>query len=457
MNIAEMDIDYYIEFYDELDKRIEIFLDNSPTILCGIELREIIRTFLFYRLNIESDNYRKQRKEGKSVKESMSRIVEYFENVYNSCEITDCEDELLDLKEHPWENFLSAYRHSILIYIFDEEQLKYLTDLLCKIDFPTLLLSEYDIPGETELSEYVTALTIDFSEYRIISNAYFENMYPLIFNYANTFEILFQLLDPSVVLCLGGFHYQEQLLGVIAKKNHILSCGIQQMFPLFMITGYRNFAFEYYFTWGEISSQLLKKYNADTNFISLGYMGKTDIIQYKKECVCFIVQYSLSLIDRDYFSRFLDLVSNSAQKYPEINFLVIEESTFRLDDFILRRWDNIPNIEFVTKRSLQDIFLKSKIVISCYSSRLMESISFGCIPLVFNLTTNFNYGVDFEKLGLGLISNGEDDFYRCLDLLLVNDFIINKYEWSTFSGFKAIDNTLQLIKRILCGLRLINY
>lgn len=73
-----MNKDFYVDFYKEIDNRIDEYLLSIKTILCGLELEEVIRTFLFSRLNLERDKYNQLRLEGKSTKESMKRVNCFF-------------------------------------------------------------------------------------------------------------------------------------------------------------------------------------------------------------------------------------------------------------------------------------------------------------------------------------------------------------------------------------------
>lgn len=52
----------------------------------------------------------------------------------------------------------------LVIYIYNARQLVYLTPLIERLEEPVLLLSEYEIPDETELPDFVTAITLEFTK-----------------------------------------------------------------------------------------------------------------------------------------------------------------------------------------------------------------------------------------------------------------------------------------------------
>lgn len=63
-----------------------------------------------------------------------------------------------DITQHPWYDALISYREHLLVYLFDEQQLRYLTPLITALNQPVVFLSEYDLPDDTDLPAYVTHL-----------------------------------------------------------------------------------------------------------------------------------------------------------------------------------------------------------------------------------------------------------------------------------------------------------
>lgn len=57
-------------------------------------------------------------------------------------------------------------------------------DFFTKEEIPILLLSEYEIPDDTELPETVTAVQVEFSEQKVFENDSIEQNFPRLFLYA---------------------------------------------------------------------------------------------------------------------------------------------------------------------------------------------------------------------------------------------------------------------------------
>ena len=85
-------------------------------------------------------------------------------------------------------------------------------DFFTKRRDPILLLSEYEIPDDTELPETVTAVQVEFSEQKVFENDSIEQNFPRLFLYENTFETILRILNPSKVVCLTS--------SKLIKKNY---------------------------------------------------------------------------------------------------------------------------------------------------------------------------------------------------------------------------------------------
>lgn len=444
-----MQQDYYVEYYEELDRRLECFFSSSEigresAWLAGFQVKEPLVTFLFYRLTMERDNYNFYRRQGMSGESAMHRIDVFLNRIKTVSTIRGEEenDILIDIEQHPWKAQLKDYKGCVLFYVFNARQLYYFTPLLYRMNRPIVLLSEYDIPESTQLPEYVTYLYIKFSKQRIFANRDFEVRFPVFFHYAHTFSILLQLLRPTGVVCLEGCHYQEQLLAVEAEYFNIPSYGIQQGWPSMMRTGFRRMPFRYYYTWGERFSELWRKYNKNSEFLPVGYMYDVpDTNMAIKNSVSFFLQSPTYLSDNNYFNALLKLIEISADKFPNVRFLVREHPEYRLNEKIIRQWNLKANVEIVSEHDLTEVYANTRIVVSHYSSSLMEGLQYGCQPLVFDPTCNSRYYPDIEKEKMGKIARSKDEFIKCLETMLKEtkwDYA-NKLKWFSATGVATLN------------------
>lgn len=418
--------DYYLEFHDMLDYRLESFISDQELKCRGSltlgrhNISVPLLLLLFYQLTQEREYYNSCRINGQTVKESMKR-VDKFLDMFEDAQLQEEQrnDILVDIQDHPWYEVLSEYEGQLLIYIFNERQLHYLVPLINNINFPVFILSEYELLEDMDFPDYVTAMTIEHSKYRVFENPYIEYNFPILFRYANTFSLMLDILKPSKVICLEGCHMQEQLLAIVANDFMIPSICIQQGWPSFMRTGFRRLPFRYYFTWGERFSRLWERYNPRTEFLPMGYMYEmTNPDLSKKKCITFFLQSPHFLSDINYYNEILELVSESADTHPDIEFLVREHPEYRMEKRAFKKLEIYPNVHMVSNWELKEVYGLTLIIVSHFSSALMEGIVHGCIPLVYDLPTGSRYCPDVEKESLGRIVKTKEDFFLCLKEIL---------------------------------------
>lgn len=409
--------DYYLEFHRQLDACLHTYLEvreksvpNSFQV-GNYSVKIPLMTYLFYQLMNHREFYNECRKNGKSIAEALAGVKTYLEHFSwnDNSDETLC---LMDIQDHPWYDMLSSYQGQLLIYIFNQRQLNYLTPLIVHLNCPTILLCEYEIAEETALPECVTAITLEISREQIVSNEIIKKNFPLLFQYTNVFDILIRCLSPQCVICLEGCHYQEQLLSVIANSYHIPSVGIQQGWPSMMRTGFRRLPFKYYFTWGQKFNLCWQKDNPLPQFIEMGYMYEVEdkSKMQARDCISVFLQGPLFLSDETYMNEAINLIKEQAKSFPEWNFLIREHPEFKLPGSVLDDFSRLINVEIVTAAPLSEVLGRSRIVVSHFSSTIMESLVHGAIPLVYDPTTDSRYYPDIEQERLGMIAKTPDEF-----------------------------------------------
>ena len=453
--------DYYIEFLEELDKRLYSFVsdlesrDATLLMLGNHSIKIPLFHYLYCKLMMWKGNYNQCRINGMNVDESMCDIQKHLDTFQTfPNKITDIAE--IELHKHYWYEMLSDYKNQLIVYVYNKRLLQYLIPLIKKIDQPVLLLSEYELPDETDFPESVTALTICFSEEKMFSNPFIEKYFPRFFHYANTFSILLRILQPKGIISIEGCHNQERLLAVFAKANDVPSIVIQQGWPSILHSVFRRFPYNHYLTWGEGYHKYLEKYNPTTEFIPVGYMYKvkdTDCKD-KKNSVSFFLQGPFILSDRFYYNDLLDLITTVSQQLPEISFCVREHPEFKLSPQILQQWNSIPNIEIVSDLELEEVFSRTMITVSHFSSTLMEGVVHGAIPLVYDPTTDSSYCPDIEIEQIGMISKTQEEFCEKLIYILKHretfsqQIAQRKAKWFLATGDETLDNMVNCINKI---------
>ena len=349
---------------------------------------------------------------------------------------------LTDYRTEPWFEFLSSLQGNLLVYVYNNRQLNYLLPLVNRLNRPILLLCESCVDEEVEVNDNVTAIEMPFTD---------DNL-PELQRYYVSFHAVLEALQPEGVLVLEGCHYQEQILAIVAQKLGITDIGLQQGWPSFMHTMFRRFSYSYYLTWGNGLNGHWHKYNPDTRFISTGYLYEV-----QRKCgtaITFFLQSPRFLSDDNYFRQLVSLIEETAERYPNKEIGVREHPEYRLDTTTVEKLQRHGNVRFMSDLPLSETFARTQVVVSHFSSALMEGMAHDCIPLVFDPTQHSRYTPDVEALGVGCVASDKLSFFKDLAYIeqhiaaFIEKIITEKSDWFQELSESAIKRTIDAIHRI---------
>lgn len=426
--------DYHVEFYETLDELIEEYT------FCK-QLEQPIGTYLFLQAFHLREAYNGWRKSGIDRDECRERLAgKVFPNtpIYMAVQ----ERFLTDYRTEPWSEFLSSLQGNLLVYVYNNRQLNYLLPLVNRLNRPILLLCESCVDEEVEVNDNVTAIEMPFTD---------DNL-PELQRYYVSFHAVLEALQPEGVLVLEGCHYQEQILAIVAQKLGITDIGLQQGWPSFMHTMFRRFSYSYYLTWGNGLNGHWHKYNPDTRFISTGYLYEV-----QRKCgtaITFFLQSPRFLSDDNYFRQLVSLIEETAERYPNKEIGVREHPEYRLDTTTVEKLQRHGNVRFMSDLPLSETFARTQVVVSHFSSALMEGMAHDCIPLVFDPTQHSRYTPDVEALGVGCVASDKLSFFKDLAYIeqhiaaFIEKIITEKSDWFQELSESAIKRTIDAIHRI---------
>ncbi|MDR2233477.1 MAG: hypothetical protein LBE56_10185 [Tannerella sp.] len=423
--------DYYIEYFEFIDMLFREFINDMKEkypgafhvgdYCCEIP---VICFLTFYRYYTHSkDLYNHLRKEGKSRDEVhqlfKNRLYETVNNSFTQPAIVSINnnDELQLL--------LQPFRNQILIYVYNERHLNYLIPLICRLNQPVVLVSEFDLSDRTDLPDYVSVLTIEFLKEQYYSPFLYEH-YPHIYHYCNTFAQLMQILQPCCTIVLEGCLFQHAIIANISKRLSIPSICIQHGWPSMLLCCSRNMQYDYFFSWGRLFNDLWKEHNPIPKFVSMGYMYPV-LPMREKISITFFLQGPYVLHDKEYFDEMLDFLLQCAISFPTQMFCVREHPEYRIPDDFKKKLNECSNIRDVSKEPLSEIYAETILVVSHSSSCIMEGIVHKCIPFVFDPTFESRYCPDIEKMTLGIIANTMEEAVRKM-----NSFILHPSQRNCF-------------------------
>jgi hypothetical protein len=182
-------------------------------------------------------------------------------------------------------------------------------------------------------------------------------------------------IKPSRIFLVEGDSYIHNLINKNAKILKIKTITIQNGYNIYLdpVVTWKNINSDIYISRGYANTKYLKSYS-DTKFITTGILNNDKKRNYKNKLydVSFILQ-------TDKNNRFMDYIFYVAKKYQELNFLIKlhPSSNFKIENKI----SNLKNIN-VYKITNDVSYLKnSRFIVSEYSSVLIESLEYNCIPI----------------------------------------------------------------------------
>lgn len=456
--------DFYIEFHEELDRALQSFVDGrlredpGAFRILGHPVEIPLITYLFYQLTGERAAYNASRLQGKTISESLERIASYLAHF-----AWDAPEPLplpaSDYRQHEWYGLLSPFRGQLAFYLYNYRQLRYLAPLIRHLDTPAVLLCDFDVPDEADeldLPPCVTAVPFQFATGKVTGAGNLAANFPRLYCYAYTLDLLVRLLAPRCIVCLEGCHYEEQLWAVVARTYRIPSVCIQQGWPSMMRTGFRRLPFDHFFTWGQRFNACWQRYNPFPHFAGLGYMYEAEGVEVAegRDAVSFFLQGPFYLSDEAYQEEFVDLIRQQALAFPSVPFLVREHPEYKLWETGCASLETLPNITFVSDRPLADVFRRSQVVVSHFSSSLMECLVHGAIPLVYDPTARSRYYPDIEAEKLGRIATTPAEFRACLADIRENCGQFRRQIGEVLPGWfaRTAQDTLEAMKKYLLAL-----
>lgn len=392
--------DFYIEFYDVVDQIINEYLDLYS-------LPSYVGTKLFEGSYSIKRKYNELRMSGSSASEAKKIVVDTIIPEYSIDRET-----IMPVITLPFPIIGHTLGNRLAIYIYNTRQLKYLVPLINTVNRPLLLLCEQSVDLDIELPEYVEGIDLDYSiaDHVVTNNNSISN------RLANTFVVLNSIITEfniEGVVLLEGCHYQEQMIGEICNRHGIPSILLQQGWPSLMHTMFRRFPYSHFLTWGNSFNELWQKFNPRPNYFAVGY--PYPIRTKKADAIAFFLQAPLFISDEDYFCKLIEMAEKTAEKFPTHTVLVREHPEFRLSQSQKTRLSSYPNIVLVSDWDLPDVFAATGILVSHFSSSLIEGIAHGCIPIAFDPTTESAYSPDIEKASIGHLAKNSAEFFTKLD------------------------------------------
>lgn len=203
-------------------------------------------------------------------------------------------------------------------------------------------------------------------------------------------------IKPNRIFLVEGDSYIHNLINKNAKLLKIKTITIQNGYNIYLdpVITWKNINSDIYISRGYANTKFLKNHST-AKFITTGILNNKRSNFYKNKLydVCFILQ-------PDKNNKFLDYIFYASKKYKKLNFLIKlhPSSKFKTE----KKINNLKNITVYKKTVNMDYLKNSRFIISEYSSILIESLEYDCVPIAvykFYNKTILKY-LPLKKLGI---------------------------------------------------------
>jgi hypothetical protein len=212
-------------------------------------------------------------------------------------------------------------------------------------------------------------------------------------------------LPRGIVLSEGNAPIYE-IVNLAARRLRIPTVCIQQGWSPIVHTGFRELHFSSMVVWGDWFAEALASYNPGQRFAALGHhlIGLHAPKDLQPRTLGFFLQRGSRLISDETWTGMLDLIEFCARDLPQAQVLVREHPNGPLTDAERARLTALPAVELTPPdgATLQAVLARCDIVVSVFSTTILEGIGAGAVPLIVNVASLPSYYPDVAASGAGI-------------------------------------------------------
>ena len=424
--------DYYLyEFFSVLEMKVRkwIHLINKYIQMESINLAPTLESYVNYLHFRLRDDYCLLRQNGLSKDAAIEILIKL--------PLPDKKDKHYfnftgKLPQHvqKWAEILESFKGQPVYYANITRMASYLIPFIKREKRDAILISDNIIALDSlGIPDNITVMRFPDAKTRVCRNDFLERNFPLFFSYINTIRCLDQCIEPPVFYTVCGCQTQAKIWASICNSRGGESVLFQHGWPAHIHAGFANMPYKKMVLWGKRFKDLWHHRNPLIEYSVGGYpypVLKTG----DHNCITFFLQEPYFVSSTDILNRYYNLIIDTARRNPGLSILYRLHPESDIDSEIRNRLDSGINTYDVSDKPLEDVYSRTKVAVSHYSSTIMECIVHGCIPLVFNPTPNWQYTPDLEAEEIGYISTSEEEFHKKLHSALSTNIPEHKIaEW----------------------------
>lgn len=233
-----------------------------------------------------------------------------------------------------------------------------------------------------------------------------------------------RVLHPRCVLVVEGNAPMDVITAEASRLMGIPCYCVQQGWSPYVHSGFRNMNYTEMFVWGSRFADLLRPYNAGQVFRVTGsHALKTATASSARNSVNnlgFFLQAPCALLGVQAYEDFVDLIVGVAQAYPRVRGIVREHPGYPLPEQSRQKLQGCSNVHFSIPavEPLAEVIAASDLVISVFSTVLLEAMAMNVVPLICSIGAMRHYEPAIAAAGAGIEVQSVADARSTIDKLI---------------------------------------
>lgn len=426
--------DFYMEFHETLEQMVAQSLKDwkdSWIALGPFDLYRPLLNYIWGRSLRHRDSYNAARLQGMSVDKAIEPAKLPHFNTINLIS-----GHAFATDNHPWHDILSRYGGRTIFFCVGRRNLEYMRPIIECFKDGALIWTDVD-PDHMEWFHEATVLPYALTQQFSCFNNFLATFFPDFFVFAHAILLTLSLLKPNKIVCIDGCQTQYMIAAEYARVASIPFFCIQQGWPSYLHQGFKNWPYSHFLSWADGYSRIFKSKNPHTKFITCGYPYEVEPVDLDDDRwgVGFFLQ-GRHFIGSLQSERIIDeAISYVATAFPKLRIFIRRHPLASDRDLNMHR---AKNIVIADEMVLKDVYAHCRVVVSQFSSCIMEGVIHGCVPLVLNPAAHSRYVPDVESLGIGYIAGDIPSFMLKFEKALHHKRKIYP-EWQCEYGHQAAD------------------
>ena len=321
-------------------------------------------------------------------------------------------------------------QYDVLFFVLNERFVKYMKPVFDILPVRCAFIT-HDKKTESFLSRekipYVKISHFLYNFTRWSQDDCWTKRFRLLEDYDILHDTIERIHPKSVALVEGNAPIYE-VVNQICKKLGIQSVCIQQGWSPIVHNGFRNMTYSKMLVWGEGFARDLAKYNPQQKFVATGnhIIEKITVPKVPKKSnekikLGFLPPMQTKILSQKKLDKFMSLVPWATNEFKNAEIRISQHPTISKNERLekLSEYDNVTFMSSLT-HTLQDIIGDNDIVVSFYSTTILESIAAGALPVIVNLTSMPHYFPDVHAMKAGIELKSVEEAKKILRGLVSN-------------------------------------